>query len=68
MALIDSGKEFDKEKNHEKLKKRMENMTNIQYTLRIPKAMYKEIKHQLVQDEKTLREVLLEALKVYIKK
>lgn len=68
MALIKSGKEFDKEANHEKLGKRMENMETIQYPLRIPKSTYKRLKIQLANDERRLRDVLLEMIEKYINK
>jgi capsule polysaccharide modification protein KpsS len=68
MALIESGKEFHKENNHQKLKKRMENMEVTQYTLRIPVNLYKQVKIKLANDSKKLRGVLLEMLEEYIKK
>lgn len=68
MALIPSGKEFDKEANHEKMKKRMENMDTVSYPLRIPKELYKKVKMKLVMEDKKLRSVLLEMLEQYVKK
>lgn len=67
MAMIESGKSFDKEENHTKMKKRMENMDCAQYPLRIPSALYKNVKLKLIQENKNLREVLLEMLEEYIK-
>jgi hypothetical protein len=68
MAFIESGKAFDKEENYGKMKKRMDNMEIKQYPLRIPKALYKQIKVKLAKEEKTLRSVLIEMLEEYIKK
>lgn len=67
MAMIESGKSFDKEENHTKMKKRMENMDTAQYPFRIPMPLYKQVKMKLIRDEKNLREVLLEMLHQYIK-
>lgn len=67
MALIESGKTFDKDENHAKMKKRMENMDTAQYPLRIPSALYKQVKMKLIKEDKNLREVLLDMLNQYIK-
>ncbi len=68
MALIDSGKTFDKDDHHEKMKKRGTNMDVIQYPLRIPSALYKKVKIKLANDEVKLRTILIEMLEEYIKK
>jgi hypothetical protein len=68
MALIDSGKEFDKEDNIQKMKKRMDNMDTKQYPLRIPAKLYKQVKMKLVKEDKNLRSILIEMLEEYIKK
>lgn len=65
MALIKSGKEFDKDVNHAKLAKLAE--TNQQYTLRIPEHLYKQVKFKLVKENKKLRPLLIEMLEQYIK-
>ncbi len=65
MALIKSGKEFDKKKNLAKLTKL--SVTNQQYTLRIPEHLYKAVKFKLVQENRKLRPVLIEMLEKYIK-
>jgi hypothetical protein len=67
MAFIDSGKTFDKDGHHDKMKVRMENMDVSAYLLRIPAPLYKQVKMKLVKDEKTLREVLVCMLEEYIK-
>lgn len=67
MALIDSGKTFDKEENQAKLKKRMENMTNVQYSLRVPQALHKKVKLKLLKEDKKFRTLLLEMLEEYVK-
>lgn len=64
MALIKSGKEFDKEKNHDKLTKLA--VDNQQYTLRIPEHLYKQVKMKLVKENRKLRPVLIEMLEKYI--
>jgi hypothetical protein len=66
MALIDSGKHFDKEENHEQLINRMNKTEIVQYPLRIPKKLYKKIKLKLVKEERTLRDVLIEMLEEYV--
>lgn len=68
MARIESGIEFDKDENHEKLKKRMENMEVTQYTLRIPVNLYTQVKIKMARERKKLRGLLLEMLEEYIKK
>lgn len=65
MAKIESGVEFDKEANHQKLAKLA--VTNQQYTLRIPAHLYKQVKLKLVKENKKLRPVLIEMLEQYIK-
>ncbi len=67
MAFIESGKTFDKEENYEKLKTRMENMDIKQYPLRIPAALYKKVRIKLMQEDKKLRELILDMLNQYIK-
>lgn len=68
MAFIDSGKNFDKEKNHVDLTKKMKGGETIQYPLRIPKSTYKRLKIQLANDEKRLIDVLLNLIEKYINK
>jgi len=65
MALIKSGKEFDKEANHEKLTKLAADTQ--QYTLRIPVHLYKQVKLKLVKENQKLRPVLIRMLMEYIK-
>jgi len=65
MALIKSGKEFDKGANHDKLTKL--SMDNQQYTLRIPVHLYKAVKLKLLKENRKLRPVLVEMLENYIK-
>lgn len=66
MAKIDLGKDFDKEAHHEKLVKNIED--SVQYPLRIPKSTYKRLKIQLANDERRLKDVLLEMIEKYINK
>jgi len=68
MAFIESGKSFNKDDNYEKMKKRMENMDNVQYTLKIPASFYKKIKVKIAQDGVTLKSILIEMLEKYIDK
>jgi predicted DNA binding CopG/RHH family protein len=65
MALIKSGKEFDKNKNHDKLAKRAG--TSQQYTLRIPEHLYKAVKLKMVKENKKLQPILIEMLEQYVK-
>lgn len=67
MARIKSGVEHDKEEAHEKLSTRMQNLTNQQYTLRIPENLYRSVKLKLVKENKKLRPILIEMLEKYIK-
>lgn len=66
MALIDSGKSFDKEEHGRKMKARMENIDSKQYTLRVPADLYKKVKVKLAKDEKSLKSILIEKLEQYI--
>ena len=66
MAKINLGKDFDKETQHEKLTKNIEN--TVQYPLRIPKSMYKRLKIQLANDEMRLRDLLLQMIEEYLNK
>lgn len=68
MARIESGVEFNKDENHQKLKKRMENMEVTQYTLRIPVGLYKQVKIKMANEGTKLRGLLLEMLEEYIRK
>lgn len=65
MAKIESGVEFDKEANREKMTKLVADTQ--QYTLRIPAHLYKQVKLKLVKENKKLRPVLIEMLTQYIK-
>jgi len=65
MAKIESGVEFDKNANHEKLARLAADTQ--QYTLRIPKHLYKQVKMKLVKENQKLRPVLIRMLMEYIK-
>lgn len=65
MAKIESGVEFDKSANHEKLSTGL--VTNQQYTLRIPAHLYKAVKLKLVKENRKLRPLLIEMLVEYTK-
>lgn len=67
MAFIESGKKFDTEENREKMKQRMENMTNVQYTLRVPKALHTKVKMKLLKEDKNFRALLIDMLELYVK-
>lgn len=64
MAKIESGVEFDKKKNHEKLTKNMD--TTKPYLFNIPSALYKKVKRKMVEDERNLRDILIESLHKYL--
>lgn len=68
MAFIDSGKTFNKEENYENMQTKIENLDIIQYPLRIPASLYKQVKIKLANDETKLRTVLIKMLEEYIKK
>lgn len=65
MAKIESGVEFDKKKNHDKMARDM--VLIQQYTLRIPANLYKAVKLKMVKENKKLRPILIEMLEKYIK-
>lgn len=65
MARIQSGLEFNKEENHAKLAKTLDNDVK-PYLLNIPAALHKKIKRKLVEEDKNLRAVILEYLYKYI--
>jgi hypothetical protein len=65
MAKIESGVEFDKDEQHNKLTKNLGD--NQQYTLRIPRHLYKAVKLKLIKENRKLRPVLVEMLEKYIK-
>lgn len=66
MALIKSGVEFDKKTNHKNLTKNMDAMKP--YLFNIPSILYKKVKRKMVEDERNLRDILIEALNKYISK
>lgn len=66
MAYIDSGKAFDKEKNHKQLTKMMNDKSVKPYLLNIPESLFKKVKRKLVDDDKTMRDLLIEYLNKYI--
>jgi predicted HicB family RNase H-like nuclease len=68
MARIDSGREFDKDEHHEKMKERMENMDVKQYALRMPTNLYKKVRAKLLKEDKSLKSLIIEILEDYIKK
>lgn len=67
MAFIESGKTFNKDTHHAKMKDRMENLDVSPYLFRIPAPLYKKVKMKLVKEDKKLREVLVDMLEHYIK-
>ncbi len=67
MAFIESGKTFDKEENYQKLKKKMEGMDLVQYPLRIPSGLYKQVRIKLAKEDLKLRGVLIAMLEEYVK-
>ena len=66
MAFIDSGKVFDKDKNHETLTKMMGDRDVKPYLLNIPTPLFKKVKRKLIDDEKSMRDILIEYLNKYI--
>jgi hypothetical protein len=66
MAYINSGKAFDKEKNHDSLTKSMTEKDVKPYLLNIPSDLLKKVKRKLVEDEKSMRDILIEYLYKYI--
>jgi hypothetical protein len=66
MAKIESGADFDKKANHENLTKNMDIMKP--YLFNIPSALYKKVKRKMVEDERNLRDILIEALNKYLDK
>lgn len=68
MALIESGKKFDKNSHQKNMKSRMQNMDYHQYPLRIPKNIFKKAKVKAAQEGVTLKFVLLQMIDEYLKK
>ncbi len=68
MAFIESGKSFNKDENHEKMKKKMDNMDYKQYPLRIPSALHKKLKVKLAKEGLSFKSVLLAMVEEYINK
>lgn len=66
MAKIESGVEFDLDENHVKLTKRMDNVDTKPYLFNIPASLYKKVKRKMVEDERNLRDILIEALNKYL--
>jgi hypothetical protein len=68
MAKIESGVEFDTKQNNDKMSKRIENMDTKPYLFNIPAPLYKKVKRKMVEDERNLRDILIEALNKYLNK
>jgi hypothetical protein len=64
MAKIQSGFEHNKQKNHAKLTKNMDGVKP--YLFNIPASLYKKVKRKMVEDERNLRNILIEALNNYL--
>lgn len=66
MALIESNINTMKDKNHERMMKRMSNIDAHAYLFYIPKALHKKVKRKLVEEERTLKGLLIDYLNAYI--
>ncbi len=66
MALIESGKSFDKEEHYQNMKKKMSNLEVSQYTLRIPTSVYKKLKVKLAKEGNMLSVVLNKMIEDYV--
>jgi len=64
MALIKSGVEFDKKANHVNLAKNIDIIKP--YLFNIPSGLYKKVKRKMVEDERNLRDILIESLNKYL--
>jgi hypothetical protein len=64
MAKIESGVEHDKKKHHKKLSKNIDTIKP--YLFNIPSSLYKKVKRKMVEDERNLRDILIEALNKYL--
>ncbi len=67
MAKIDSGVDSVQEKNNSKMSGMLQNKETKQYPLRIPAPLYKKVRIKLMQQDKNLRELILDMLNQYIK-
>ena len=67
MALIDSGKTFDKNSHHNNMKEYNINKDSITYLLRMPSLLHKMVKIKLATENKRLKDVLVSMLEDYIK-
>jgi predicted GNAT superfamily acetyltransferase len=68
MAKIESGADFDKKANNKTLVKHMNNIDTKPYLFNIPATLYKKVKRKMVEDERNLRDILVEALNKYLSK
>lgn len=66
MVFIESSKTFDKEENHAELKERLKNSDIVQYPLRIPASLYKQVKMKLLKEDKKLKGFLVQVLEDYV--
>lgn len=66
MAFIESGRTFDKEKHHQKMKKLMENMDITRCTVRIPTHIHHKLKIKLAKKRLNMKEALLSMILNYI--
>jgi hypothetical protein len=67
MARIESGLEGKQEELTNKMATMVENKETKQYPLRIPAPLYKKVRIKLMQEDKNLRELILDMLNQYIK-
>lgn len=64
MAKIESGVEFDRKLNHKNLTKNIDSTKP--YLFNIPAGLYKKVKRKMVEDERNLRDILIESLNKYL--
>jgi hypothetical protein len=68
MALILSPNKEDKDKQYKKLKKQMENMDIVRYTIRIPTHIHTKFKTRLSAQRKTMKDFIMEMILKYLDK
>ena len=66
MALIATPNKGNKEKEYKKLKKQMENMDVVRYTVRIPTHIHTKFKTKLSAERRTMKDFLMEMILKYL--
>ena len=66
MALIVTTTKYDKDKEREKLQRRIDNTNLINYSIRIPKHIHLKLKQKLAAEDKVLKDIVMKVIMDYI--